>query len=81
MSTLTVELQEAGTRLPELVQAATSGTEVVLTQSGQPVARLAAVPKPPVGPRIPGLHAGEPGFWMSDDFDAPLPDEFWLGEE
>ncbi|MEL6526763.1 MAG: DUF2281 domain-containing protein [Chloroflexota bacterium] len=29
--------------------------------------------------RVPGLHAGT--TWMSDDFDAPLPDEFWLGDE
>ncbi len=28
-------------------------------------------------PRIAGLHAG--AIWMSDDFDEPLPDEFWLG--
>lgn len=30
--------------------------------------------------RTPGLHQGD-DYWMSDDFDAPLPDEFWLGEE
>ena len=29
--------------------------------------------------RIAGLHAGQ--TWVSDDFDAPLPDSFWLGEE
>ncbi|MGA7932139.1 MAG: DUF2281 domain-containing protein [Kovacikia sp.] len=29
--------------------------------------------------RILGLHRGQ--VWMSDNFDAPLPDEFWLGEE
>lgn len=29
--------------------------------------------------RIPGLHAGM--IWISDDFDDPLPDEFWLGED
>jgi hypothetical protein len=28
--------------------------------------------------RIPGLNAGM--IWISDDFDDPLPDEFWLGE-
>lgn len=28
---------------------------------------------------IAGLHAGM--GWMSDDFDAPLPNEFWLGTE
>ena len=29
--------------------------------------------------RTPGLHAGM--IWVSDDFDDPLPDEFWLGED
>ena len=30
-------------------------------------------------PRKPGLHAG---IWtVAEDFDAPLPDEFWLGTE
>lgn len=29
--------------------------------------------------RVPGLHAGT--TWMSEDFNDPLPDEFWLGEE
>jgi hypothetical protein len=32
-------------------------------------------------PRILGLfeHSGE--TWMSDDFNAELPDEFWLGKD
>ncbi|MCA0456897.1 MAG: DUF2281 domain-containing protein [Chloroflexi bacterium] len=30
-------------------------------------------------PRVLGLHMGS--MWMSDDFDDPLPDEFWLGED
>lgn len=29
--------------------------------------------------RKTGLHEGQ--GWMSDDFDEPLPDEFWLGSE
>jgi hypothetical protein len=29
--------------------------------------------------RIPGLHKGN-AYWMADDFDVSLPDEFWLGE-
>ena len=29
--------------------------------------------------RVPGLHQGTP-YWIADDFDAPLPDQFWLGE-
>ena len=30
-------------------------------------------------PRVLGLHLG--AAEMSDDFDDPLPDAFWLGEE
>jgi hypothetical protein len=29
--------------------------------------------------RVLNLNKGE--IWMSDDFNAPLPDEFWLGEK
>jgi Protein of unknown function (DUF2281) len=32
-----------------------------------------------LSPRILGLNRG--AMKMSDDFDEPLPDEFWLGEE
>jgi hypothetical protein len=28
--------------------------------------------------RVPGLHRGM--VWMSNDFNDPLPDEFWLGK-
>ena len=30
-------------------------------------------------PRIAGLHEGQ--TVISDDFDEPLPDEFWLGKD
>ncbi|MBZ0315433.1 MAG: DUF2281 domain-containing protein [Anaerolineae bacterium] len=40
--------------------------------------RTALMPKPGK-PRILGLHAGL--LIPSDDFDEPLPDEFWLGED
>lgn len=36
-----------------------------------------SVADPPA--RMPGLHAG--WYQIADDFDAPLPDEFWLGTE
>jgi hypothetical protein len=29
-------------------------------------------------PRTPDLF---PGIWVSEDFNEPLPDGFWLGEE
>jgi antitoxin (DNA-binding transcriptional repressor) of toxin-antitoxin stability system len=64
-------------RLLALVQ---GGAEVVITQDQTPVARITPVEAPPkqIKERIFGAH---PGAWMSDDFDDPLPDEFWLGDE
>jgi hypothetical protein len=32
-----------------------------------------------ISKRIPGLDANT--AWMSDDFDDPLPDAFWLGDD
>jgi len=32
-----------------------------------------------ITPRVAGLNRGQ--IWVSEDFDAPLPDEFWLGQE
>ena len=32
-----------------------------------------------LSPRVLGLHEGQ--GWMSDDFNEPLSDAFWLGEE
>lgn len=78
--TKTVSLEEAKTQLQELTDLAKTGVEVVLTQEDRPVARLQPIsqPSPPSSAkkRIPGLHRGE--IWVSDDFDEPLPDEFWL---
>lgn len=33
----------------------------------------------PRRPFVFGIHQGQ--VWMSDDFDAPLPESFWLGED
>jgi uncharacterized protein (DUF433 family) len=35
---------------------------------------------PLLTPRVLGLHK-DTEYWMSDDFNDPLPDTFWLGEE
>lgn len=36
---------------------------------------------PKSGRRIIGLFAGKGEMWMADDFDAPLDDSFWFGED
>ena len=70
----TVDVHEAQTRLSDVL----TGAEVILTQGNQPLARLVPVlPLTTSAPRAAGLHAG--AIWTSDDFDEPLPDEFWTG--
>jgi antitoxin (DNA-binding transcriptional repressor) of toxin-antitoxin stability system len=55
-------------------------TEIILTEGGQPIARLTAIEQTiaETGEHVPDLF---PGGWMSDDFKDPLPDEFWFGED
>ena len=81
MPTKIIDVHEAQPQLAELLSLVVSGTDVVLTDGTTPVARLVALTAPN-SPRIAGLHAGlgTETDWMSDDFDEPLPDEFWTGE-
>ncbi len=83
MTTKTVDIYGDHIELPELLSLVKAGTEVILTDGEVPLARLVPLNAPPANdvamPRIPGLHAG--AIWTSDDFDEPLPDEFWTGTE
>ena len=58
----------------DLLARVAAGAEIVFEEGGKAVARLVPVP---AKPRIAGLHEGQ--GWSSEDFDAPLPDEFWAG--
>lgn len=72
---MNVDLDEAKARLAELVNAAASGEDVVIQGDGASV-RLVPVLKR----RIAGLNAGNI-LYIADDFDDPLPDSFWFGDE
>jgi antitoxin (DNA-binding transcriptional repressor) of toxin-antitoxin stability system len=75
--TKAVDIQEAKEQLSELVSLALAGAEVLITDGEKPVARLVPVSSPGKK-RIAGLHKG--AMTASDDFDDPLPDEFWFGK-
>lgn len=72
--TTRISIQEAQTRLPELIRDVHDGAEVVITEHNRPVARLL-----PAGaaaqrqPRQPGTLRGTV-LYMAPDFDAPLDD-------
>jgi antitoxin (DNA-binding transcriptional repressor) of toxin-antitoxin stability system len=73
----TIEMTIAPSNLGELVELAKKEAGVTLTRSGLPIAQVIPIPEQPKKRTAP-LH---PGAWeVSDDFDEPLPDEFWLGK-
>lgn len=71
----TIDIRDLPARLEEALAVAASGGEVILIDGATPRARL--VPWSGGSPRVPGLHAG--AIRPAPDFDAPLPDDFWIG--
>jgi prevent-host-death family protein len=64
-----VNVQEAKTRLSQILAQAERGEEVVIARDGKPIARLVPVGNPP--PRPVGFVSGT----LSDGFFEPLPDD------
>jgi prevent-host-death family protein len=78
MANQTVNIEEAKKQFADLIAAASEGDEIIITQNGEPLVRLVPIAKPKKK-RIAGLNRGS--IWTSSDFDEPLPDEFWTGQE
>ena len=74
----TVNMHEAKTHLSRLVARVRAGEQIVIAKAGEPVAVLAPFVKRPRR-RKPGFDKGR--IWVSDDFDAPLPDDVQAGFE
>jgi prevent-host-death family protein len=79
--TKTIDVSEAQSHLNEILSLVADGAEVILTEDNKPVARLVGVSASEGSStsRVAGLHNDT--IWTSDDFDRPLPDEFWIGTE
>ncbi len=65
-------LDEAQTRLLELVEAAINGEDIYITKDDEQVVRLVPVIKKPR--RAPKAGSAKGMITMADDFDAPLED-------
>ena len=65
MSTVTIE--EAQSKLPELIEHLGTGEELVITRNQQPIARLRAEPPPALRPREPGNCTGMLVIRADDD--------------
>lgn len=68
-----VNVAEAKAHLPELIERAAQGEEIILARHGKPRARLVALDAQPRKVRTPGMGKGR--FAMRSDFDAPLPND------
>jgi len=66
-----VNVEQAKANLPELIDAAVSGDEVVIAKDDQHAVRLVPVS---FEKREPQFGSATGSIHMSDDFDAALPD-------
>ncbi len=80
MGTRIIDILKGQPQLSDLLALVSGGDEVSIVEGEKPLARIVPTPTAPSEKqRIPGLNSGHGPVWMSDDFDEPLPDEFWTG--
>lgn len=78
MTATTIDVQDAQTQLMHLLTLALKGGDVVIAKDNVPLVRLVPI-KLQKTARTAGMHNG--AMRMSEDFNDPLPDEFWSGGE
>jgi prevent-host-death family protein len=72
MNTQTVNIKEAKAQLARLLEQVASGTEVIIAKEGKPMARVSRIEERKSKIRF-GVLKGK--VKISDDFDAPLPED------
>jgi antitoxin (DNA-binding transcriptional repressor) of toxin-antitoxin stability system len=77
MATRTVDILKSQPQLAELLQLTAAGNDVIIVEGSKPLARLVHIGSGQKK-RVAGLNPG--AISTSDDFDEPLPDEFWTGQ-
>jgi len=78
MVTKVIDLEQHSGDVSALLTEMDDQTVLILTRAGKPIARIIPEYTPLSQERTPGLHSGT--TWVSDDFDVPLSDQFWLGD-
>jgi antitoxin (DNA-binding transcriptional repressor) of toxin-antitoxin stability system len=78
MVTTKIDISKSNGALLQLLAIVRAGEIAILMDGETPVAQVTPL-QTMSGKRVPGLNKG--AFEIIGDFDAPLPDEFWLGEQ
>ena len=73
-----IDISKARVQFSKLVRLAEQGQDVVIARAGKPVARLTRLEPKKRAIRF-GLLKGK--IHISDDFDAPLPEDFLITPE
>lgn len=76
MSTKIIEINHNSTNVQELLSLLREDTEIVIMENNIPLARLTSILSS--DSRIADLYPNS--ITITDDFDEPLTDEFWLGK-
>ena len=68
----TVTVSEAKATLSDLLEQALRGEEIAIGRRGKPEVRLVVIDRSTEERPLGAIDV--PDYWMSDDFDDPLPD-------
>lgn len=78
MSTKVITINELQNKISEMLECIAVGDKIIIKKDNKPFARLIPFSNRE-NKRVAGLNKGE--IWISDDFDEPLPDSFWMNEQ
>lgn len=78
MTPKVLNIHEAKTHLSRIVEEVAAGKEIIIAKAGKPMARLSPIAVSVKKKRL-GLLKGR--IKISEDFNAPLPDEVLAGFE
>ncbi len=68
----TVNVSQAKATLSDLLERVLGGEEIAIGRRGRAEVRLVAIDRGKQDRPLGGVRVAD--YWMSDDFDAPLPD-------
>lgn len=77
--TKTVNINDVHNSVQTVIALTKDGDEIVLEEDGKPIVKITPIVKtehPNLRQRTLGLGKGK-GYFMSNDFDNELPDDFW----
>lgn len=74
--TKTISISEILNSAQAIVDLTRDGDEIITEENGEPVAKVTPIEKTEPKQRVLGLGMGKE-YFMSDDFNDELPDEFW----